>query len=89
MRLGIEGVIVTGIMPGSPAERTELRAMNASTKTIGDAPVGANGQPIRSTFDLTDQLEHVGIGRAIKLTVNRSGTTIDVEVEIVDIDRKS
>ena len=89
MRLGIEGVIVTGIRPGSPAERAELRAMNASTKAIGDVIIGANGQPIRSAFDLTDQLEHVGIGRAIKLKVKRSGKTIDVEVEIIDLDRKS
>ena len=89
MRLGIEGVIVTDIRPGSPAASAELRAMNASTKAIGDVIVGANGQPIRSAFDLTDQLEHVGIGRAIKLKINRSGKTIDVEVEIIDIDRKS
>lgn len=89
MRLGIEGVIVKGIRAGSPAERAELRAMDASTKAIGDVIIGANGQPIRSAFDLTDQLEHVGIGRAIKLTVNRSGKIVDVEVEIIDIDRRS
>ena len=89
MRLGIQGVIVAGVNPGSPAERAVLRAMNASTKAIGDVITGANGQPVRSAFDLTDQLEHTGIGRTIKLQVNRGGKTLDVEVEIVDIDRKS
>ncbi len=73
MRLGVQGVIVAGVSPGSPAERAALRAMNASTKAIGDVIIGVNGQPIRSSFDLTDQLEHIGIGRTIKLQVNRGG----------------
>jgi 2-alkenal reductase len=89
MRAGIEGVIIARIRPGSPAERATLRAMNASTKAIGDVIVGANGKPIRSAFDLTDQLELVGIGRTIRLKVNRGGNTVEVEVEIIDIDRKS
>ena len=88
MRLGIEGVIIARISPGSPAERADLRVMNASTKAIGDVITGANGRPIRSAFDLTDQLEDVGIGQTIRLTVKRDGKTVEVEVEIVDIDRK-
>jgi len=88
MRLGIEGVIIARISPGSPAERADLRVMNASTKAIGDVITGANGRPIRSAFDLTDQLEDVGIGQSIRLTVKRDGKTVEVEVEIVDIDRK-
>jgi 2-alkenal reductase len=88
MQLGIEGVIVARVSPGTPAERAELRVMHPSTKAVGDVITGANGQPVRSAFDLTDQLEQVGIGRTIRLTVKRDGKTVEVEVEIVDIDRK-
>ena len=63
-------------------------------ETVGSAPnydiagIRLNGRPIRSAFDLTDQLEDVGIGQSIRLTVKRDGKTVKVEVEIVDIDRK-
>ena len=67
LRLGIEGVIVAGLLPASPAERVALEAINASTGAIGDIIVGANGERVRNVFDLTDQLENVGVGRTIKL----------------------
>lgn len=89
MRLGIEGVIIARITPGSPAEHAVLQPMHASTKAVGDVIVGANGQSVRSAFDLTDQLEHVGIGRKIRLKINRGGKTVEVEVAIIDVDRKS
>lgn len=88
-RLGIEGVIIARIRPGSPAERAVLRAMDASTESLGDVITAANGEPVRSIYDLTKQLEHTGIGRTIGLGINRNGNLIDVEVEIVDINRKS
>jgi 2-alkenal reductase len=89
MRLSIEGVIITRIRPGSPAEHADLRAMNVSTGAVGDVITGANGQPVRSVFDLTRQLELLGIGGTIKLKVNRDGKAVKVEVEIIDVDRKS
>ena len=88
-RLGIEGVIIARIRPGSPAERALLRAMDASTESLGDVITAANGEPVRSVYDLTKQLEHTGIGRTIRLRISRNGNLIDVEVEIVDINRKS
>jgi 2-alkenal reductase len=86
LRLGIDGIIIARIRPGSPAERAALRAMDTATGAVGDIITGANGQPVRNAFDLTDQLEELGVGRTIALTVNRSGRSVDMKVEIIDID---
>ena len=88
-RLGIEGVIIARIRPESPAGRALLRAMDASTESLGDVITAANGEPVRSVYDLTKQIEQTGIGRTITLRINRDGKSIDVEVEIIDINRKS
>ena len=82
----VDGVIVGEIVPGSPAEQAGLRGASAAKGISGDVIVRANGQPIRSIYDLTAQLEHVGIGTRIVLGIERDGSFLEVEVEIIDID---
>jgi 2-alkenal reductase len=89
MRAGIDGVVVARVRPGSPAQRAGLRGADAQAGTPGDVITAAGGVPIRSAFDLTNQLERVGIGRTIELTVKRDGHAASVPVDIVDVDRPS
>jgi S1-C subfamily serine protease len=84
---GIEGVVIARVRPGSPAERAGLRGANADTGTQGDIITAANGAPVRSPFDLTNQLERVGIGGTIDLTVRRDGKTATICVNVVDVGR--
>ncbi len=86
-RLGVEGVIVVRTAPGSPAERAGLRGVNTSTGTLGDVIVGANGKPVGRLADLTDQMEQIGIGRKIQLTVNRGGSSTSMEIDVIDVSR--
>ncbi len=83
-RLGVDGVIVAGVAPGSPAERAGLRGIDP-TGLIGDVVVAVGGSPVRRLSDLTDQLERVGVGSSVALTVLREGRSRTVEVAIVDI----
>jgi 2-alkenal reductase len=85
MQVAADGLVIAGVRPGSPAERAGLRGAEGQTK--GDVIVAANGNPIRSTFDLTNLLEHVGIGKSIALTVKRDGRAMTIPVDIVDIDQ--
>jgi S1-C subfamily serine protease len=62
-----------------------LQGINSSNGTIGDIITEADGKPVRSAFDLTNQLERSGIGNRIALTLKRNDQFIRVEVEIVDI----
>jgi 2-alkenal reductase len=89
LRLGIDGVIIARVRPGSPAERAALRAMDSATGAVGDVITGANGLPVRNAFDLTEQLEDLGVGRTIALRVSRDGKTVDMKIEIIDIEPRS
>lgn len=86
-RFGVEGVIIVRTAPGSPAERVGLRGVNASSQTLGDIIVEANGKSVRRLADLTDQLERIGIGKKVQLKVKRDGSTTSVDVDVVDISR--
>jgi S1-C subfamily serine protease len=83
---GIDGVVVARVRPGSPAERSGLRGANAPSGTQGDIITAANGVAVRSPFDLTNQLERVGIGRPIDLAVRRDGKTATMAVDVIDVD---
>ena len=86
-RMGVEGVVVVRTAPGSPANRAGLRGVDTAAGTIGDVIVGANGEPVRRLADLTDQLEKIGVGRTMQLTVLRNNRTVTIPVEVVDIGR--
>src|SRR3954453_9087395 len=86
--LGLEGVVVVRAVPGSPAAKAGLRGID-QTGALGDVIVSANGQPARRLSDLTDQLEAVGVGREIELSVKRNDRPTTVRVKVEDIGRSS
>jgi S1-C subfamily serine protease len=86
-RLGAEGVVVVQTGPGSPAERAGLQGVDRSSAMLRDIIVEANGKPVRRLSDLTEEIEQVGVGNAVQLTVQRDGNRRSVRVDIVDISR--
>jgi 2-alkenal reductase len=84
-RMGVEGVVVMRTVPGSPAERAGLRGVNTQTGALGDVITAANGEPVRRLTDLTDQIEQLGVGKQVEITVNRGGQRVSLNLDIVDI----
>ncbi len=84
-RLGVEGIIITRTLPGSPAERAGLRGVDSNRNVVGDVIVAANGKPVHRLPDLTDELEQTGVGGKVQLTIERGNQKSTVEVEVVDI----
>jgi S1-C subfamily serine protease len=86
-RLGVEGVIIVRTAPGSPAERAGIRGVDFNSGALGDVIVQADGKPVHRLSDLTDQIEQVGAGKSIRISLKRGSQTRDISIDIVDIGR--
>ena len=84
-RLGTEGLIVVRTAPGSPAERAGIRGVDLSSGSLGDVITAADGKPVQRLSDLTDQLEQIGVGKTVRLSLKRDGASRDIDVAVVDI----
>jgi S1-C subfamily serine protease len=69
-----EAVLITGVMPESPAAKGNL--------LVGDLLVALNGAPIESPEDLMDQLYRIPIGQQATARLARGGKVVDVSVTI-------
>jgi 2-alkenal reductase len=47
--------------------------------------VAANDKQVRQLADLTNEIEQIGVGKTISLTLNRGGSKTSVTVQITDI----
>jgi 2-alkenal reductase len=87
-RLGVSGVIVAEVLPGLPADQAGLRGINRATGAIGDVITEVNSQPVQRLADLTDELERVGVGNPVSLTLRRDGRAVSVSVPVVDVGQR-
>jgi 2-alkenal reductase len=72
-------------VPGSPAERAGLRGVDMEKNQLGDVIVAVGGKPVHRLTDLTDELEQVGVGKKVQLTLNRNGAKTSVDVDVADV----
>jgi S1-C subfamily serine protease len=84
-RLGLEGVLIRGVMRGSAAEKAGLRPTSqdsAGRIVLGDLIVAADGKPVRNANDLFRILDEHEIGDTLQLTVLRRGREVSIEVTL-------
>jgi hypothetical protein len=67
-----EGVKLTGVRPGGPAEKGGLKA--------GDVIVEFGGQKIANIYDYTYALDAAKVGQPLKVTVLREGGRVELTV---------
>jgi 2-alkenal reductase len=84
-QLGVNGVIVAGVVPGSPAERAGLRGVDPRAGLIGDIIVAVGDEPVRRLSDLTDRLEKARVGDTVSLTILRDSRSQTLEIAVVDV----
>ena len=84
-RLGIDGVVVVRVLPGSPAAQAGLTGVDPRTGDIGDVIVGANGRPVHRLADLTAVVEDAGLDKPVNLLVERDGRVRAVRVTTADV----
>lgn len=84
-QLGVQGVVIADVVPGTPAAQAGLQGIDPNTGTIGDIITAVNGQSVDSVGQLSALLASVGIGKTAKLTVERDGQSRTVEVQVTDV----
>ncbi|HSO79658.1 MAG TPA: trypsin-like peptidase domain-containing protein [Chromatiaceae bacterium] len=82
-QLGLSGVLVLQVEPGSAAEQAGLRGTKAERGggiALGDIILAVNDQPVDSLGKLIDLLERHQVGTQVILTLDRAGETRKVGV---------
>lgn len=84
-RLGVRGVLVLKVQPGSTAERAGLRGTTldrSGALLIGDVIVAIDGSRVDSVQALAQALDEYGIGDEVTLTIIRAGRERELRVEL-------
>jgi 2-alkenal reductase len=84
-RLGIDGVVVLRVLPGSPAAQAGLRGVDPQTGDVGDVIVGANDRPVHRLADLTAAIAEAGLGAPVTLKVERDGRIREIRITTADV----
>jgi S1-C subfamily serine protease len=82
-----KGVFVTSVQDGGPAAKAGLKGIvqddNGVITNIGDVITAIDNHPVRQIDDIINYIEqHKKIGDDVKLTVERSGTNMDLSVHL-------
>ena len=83
-RMGIEGIVIVSVNPGSPADRAGLRGID-SRGSLGDVIFEINAQPVRRLADLVAVLETSQKNSFADFGIVRNGFKRSVKVEVADI----
>jgi 2-alkenal reductase len=86
-QLGVKGVIVLRVQPGSPAAKAGLKGVSPSTGAIEDVITAVNGEAVHDITELASAFEQIGVDKTVTLTVSRGGQTRSVEVTLADVSR--
>jgi len=86
-RLGVKGVLIINVEPGSAAERAGLRgtARIWGEIQLGDIIVAVNGDQVKDYDQLQRELERYKVGEKVTLIVIRDGQPLEIPVELEDV----
>jgi len=82
-QLGLEGILILRVEPGSAADQAGLRGSKAEPGggiILGDIILAVNDRPVTKLSTLNDYLEGHQVGDQIALTIDRAGETIKVSL---------
>jgi 2-alkenal reductase len=87
-RLGIRGIAVMGVEPGSPAAQAGLKPFDLQAGVVGDIIIAVDRKPVANVLQLSKALEAIGVGGTANLLVMRGDATREVAVQIVDLEAR-
>lgn len=86
-RLGITGVLIVNVQPGSSAARVGLRPTRqvGGEIILGDIITAVNGKPVNNYDDLRNEMDHFRVGDVVTLDLVRKGATTKVQVTLEEV----
>jgi len=86
-RIGVDGLPIEDVMPGSTAERAGLRGYSrrGNRRLLGDIILAVDGKPVSNWDDLVDAVETLEIGRTVSVRILREGKELDVPVVLQQV----
>lgn len=89
LELGIKGLLINDVQPGSAADKAGLRGIRWRTNrepVLGDIILRVNDEPITSTDDLAAVLDRYEVGEVVTVTFLRDGREQSTEVKLQAIE---
>ena len=83
--LGVEGVVIDRIMPGSSADQAGLQGIDYRNRLLGDIILSVDGQNVNNLVEFVRLMQRYDVGQEVRLTVRRGDQVRDVQVRIMDI----
>ena len=83
--LGIAGVVIDRVVPGSSADRAGLRGIDYRNRLLGDVILSVEGREVRNVDAFVRMMQRFDIGRTVHLSIQRGDQVLDVNVQIMDI----
>ena len=82
--LGLEGVLVLKVLPGSTAEKAGLRGTTQVRDglVVGDIILAVDGKEVVDYDSLRDELERHEVGETVTLTLLRDAATVEIKVPL-------
>ena len=82
--LGLEGVLVLKVLPGTSAEQAGLRGTTqvGDGLVLGDIILAVNGRKVTDYDSLRDEVERYEVGETVALTLLRDDATAEVNVRL-------
>jgi S1-C subfamily serine protease len=84
-QVGVNGVLVVRVAPGSAAEKAGLRSTTRDADgqiVLGDVITAVEGKPVTKTRDLFDLLGKHKAGDTVTLDVQRDGEALQIKVTL-------
>jgi S1-C subfamily serine protease len=83
-RIGIRGIVILEVKPGSPADRAGIQGLSVDGRDIvlGDVVLEVDGERVTSFNELQAVLRSHKSGHVVKLTVLRKGREVVVDVAL-------
>jgi 2-alkenal reductase len=84
-RLGIRGVVIERVVPGSEADQAGLIGIDYRNRLLGDVIVAVDAKQVDGLKDFMRVMQSLTIGQNILIDVQRGEEQRQVEVRVMDI----